>query len=96
MNEKLKSNDIKDIITKEIEDTTYSIEKSKEGYVPNTINNGKITFANKPKTLARKPFNSNPFTSNIGPSNKGFTKMAGLGLIIALFAIIIVIIINRI
>ncbi len=86
---------VNDIITKEIEDTTYGIEKTESGYSPSSINKGKITFANKPKTLVRRP-SSNPFTSNIGPSNKGFTKMAGLGLILALFAIIIIVIINRI
>lgn len=75
-----------------IDDTTYQIEQEEKGYIPSSINNGKITFANKPKTLVRRP---SIFGANIGPSNKGFAKMAGLGIILAVLAVIMLVIFNR-
>ena len=75
-----------------IDDTTYQIEQEEKGYIPSSINNGKITFANKPKTLVRRP---SIFGTNIGPSNKGFAKMAGLGIILAVLAVIMLVIFNR-
>lgn len=79
---------------KEIGDTTYEFTQENKGYAPEQINNGKIAFVNKPKTLVRT--RNNPFNQNIGLGNKGFTKMLGLGLLLSVFAIIIIFILNRI
>lgn len=80
---------------KKIGDTTYKFTQE-NGYAPERTNIGndkKIAFGNQPKKLTRKP---NFLYYNIGKGNEGFTKMAGLGLILAIFAIIIIFILNRI
>lgn len=94
MNE-FKEEDLKTEKILDIEGDQYIIEEEKDkSYFPNQLNNGKITL-NKPKTLIRTP-NRNTFNRNIGFGSKGFTKMAGLALILAVFAIIIIMIINRV
>lgn len=79
-------------VEKTIDETTYRIDQENKGYTPSFINNGKIAFANKPKKLVKRP---SIFSSNIGPSNQGFVKMAGLGVILAVLIIVILLVFNR-
>ena len=98
----IKMNENEEIVKEELvnkrqidENTDIEIIKTNNNYDPSSFNQGNNLKMMKPYTRVRRPFNKYGSFSQINSTRAGFTRMAGLGALIAVGMFLVLYLILR-